>query len=298
MEKFSMDIKQLTPELWVGQSKLYFTNAGIFINDGKACLIDPCMLPDELDAIIQFIKDQQLEVDSILLTHSHWDHILGPEWFPGVRTIAQANYVKQVAEPNGKIILRQIKQWEQHHNVERDKPFEIPQPDEVFGQEHTLSVGSVQLQLLAVPGHASDQLAAYDAGQKILWASDILSDVEIPFISHSIVAYEKTLDMLADLEVEVLIPGHGHPSTSADIYKQRVKEDRQYLSELRRYIEGAIQDGLNAEETFDLCAGIEYRNFEENISPHKANVESVYIELGGSADPTKYGWGKIPEGTD
>ena len=73
-----------TPDLWVAQSDYFLTNSGIFIRDGQAVLIDPCMRRDEIDAIAEFVQAQHAAPRWLVLTHSHWDHILGPERFPGV----------------------------------------------------------------------------------------------------------------------------------------------------------------------------------------------------------------------
>src|SRR5438105_10615413 len=88
----------LTPNLHLAQSRLFHTNHGIFISDGHACLIDPGIYPDELDAIARFVSEQRATPQTIILTHSHWDHILGPQHFPTARIVAQANYLTQTRE--------------------------------------------------------------------------------------------------------------------------------------------------------------------------------------------------------
>jgi len=293
-----MELKPLTPELWVGQSQLYFTNTGVFARNGKACLIDPCMFPHEIDVVARFVKARQLVVDSILITHSHWDHILGPEHFPGVKVVAQSNYATETVDPLGARILAQISKWEKQHNIKRTQPFVLPKADEVFAEKGSLSLSDVQLELTHAPGHAADQLVAYHSERKLLWASDILSDVEIPFVSHSIQAYKRTLEMLSAWDVDILIPGHGHPSTSALAYRERVQEDQQYLAELRQRVEDAVKKEHTVEETVQKCQSMAYRNPDENRGPHRLNVESVYVELGGQADPDQVGWGKASLGLD
>src|SRR5437016_1997351 len=86
---------QLTPNLYIAQSRLFHTNHGIFISEGQACLIDPGIYPDELHALAHFISEQGATVQTIVLTHSHWDHILGPRHFPNVKIITQANYLTE-----------------------------------------------------------------------------------------------------------------------------------------------------------------------------------------------------------
>ena len=38
-----------------------------------------------------------------------------------------------------------------------------------------------------------------------MWAGDMLSDIEIPFVSQRLKAYEQTLDMLKGMDIRVLV---------------------------------------------------------------------------------------------
>lgn len=289
----SHKLTQLTPNLWIAKSSYFATNSGIFIDSERAALLDPCMLPSEIGAIADFLAEMATTPQTLILTHSHWDHILGPERFPEARIIAHANYLAEVIGDREDRILQQIAEWEAEAGIERpsSNPFRIPSTDETFTEQCSLKVGdALTLSLVHAPGHASDQLVAYDPGSATLWASDILSDLEIPFISHSLAAYEKTLEMLSQWEIRLLVPGHGNHTASPGEIRSRFVEDMAYLSELRGAVERAIQNGRSVEETVAVCTEMTYRYPAENSGPHRLNIESVYLELGGAADPTSVGW--------
>jgi glyoxylase-like metal-dependent hydrolase (beta-lactamase superfamily II) len=286
-------LTQLGPNLWVAQSRLFFTNSGIFLSRGEACLIDPGVFPGEIHAIAGFVAGQDSEPLKLVLTHIHWDHILGPERFPGVPTVAQAQYLTEVSSQGGAHTRQQIKRWEAKHDIGRTQPLVIPRPAETFEEATTLTVGELTLHLMHAPGHSSDQLVVYQPDSATLWAADMLSDLEIPFISHSLAAYERTLAMLSALDVQVLVPGHGRATTDSTEIRSRVSEDTAYLAELRGRVEQSVLEGRTIQETADLCADMRYRCPEENVGPHRLNVESVYVELGGAADPAEVGWGQL-----
>src|SRR5690348_14550056 len=111
---------QITPQLWVAQSELFHTNSGIWIDGGRACLIDPGIYPAEIAAQARFVAAQGAVPEVIVLTHSHWDHILGPVAFPGVRTIAQAEYIIAMREHRDEI-LREVNDWITRKAVPRDR---------------------------------------------------------------------------------------------------------------------------------------------------------------------------------
>jgi len=118
---------QLTPELAVGQSRLFHTNQGGWIADRRAVLIDPGIFPDEIAALARWVVEQGATVAGIVLTHSHWDHILGPEHFPGVPVTAHAAYPVVMREHSA-VPLKSIAAWEAKEGIARVTPFVVPWP--------------------------------------------------------------------------------------------------------------------------------------------------------------------------
>ena len=280
---------ELTPGLWVTQSALFATNSGVLIDAGQACLIDPGIYPAEVAGIARFVAAQGATPALIALTHSHWDHVLGPESFPGVPVLAHAAY-RDVVRDHPEVILGAVAAWERDQHVSRARPFAIPLPDRTFAAATTLTVGGRTLQCTHAPGHASDQWTLYDPASSLLWAADMLSDREIPFVSHNLAAYRRTLAALAERDIRALVPGHGQPTTDPAEIARRLRDDRAYLDALHAAVAAAVHAGKTVEETVIACAGLPYRHPADNAGPHRWNVESAYLELGGPADPGRVGW--------
>jgi glyoxylase-like metal-dependent hydrolase (beta-lactamase superfamily II) len=288
----SQEFTQLNPTLWVAQSELYHTNSGIFISDGDACLIDPGIFPREIEAITAFVGEKNAKPRFLVITHNHWDHIFGPEYFPGVSTVAQENYLKEASGKPGANTRKYVREWEQSNKIKRERSFVIPHPDITFSERTELQIGSLTLTLIHSPGHTSDQLVAYHPETTTLWAADMLSDLEIPFVSHRLAAYERTLAMIANLDIHTLVPGHGHPAVELRTIRSIISGDIDYLAELRSRVERAVGDGKTVEEVVAECADMKYRRPDDNKGAHKLNVESTYLELGGETYPSKVGWNK------
>ncbi|MBN1486824.1 MAG: MBL fold metallo-hydrolase [Anaerolineae bacterium] len=281
----------LLPHLWIQQSQLYHTNSGILISGAEACLIDPGITPDEIESIAHFVREQGLTVKTLILTHAHWDHILGVDAFPGALVIAHAEYPR-VVKTHGEHLSRQVSQWAEKAGIGGLSYFTPPKATITF--THTLNqiINDLTLRLINAPGHAPAQCVVYDAESGMLWAADMLSDLEIPFVSHSLEAYEDTLARLAELEVKALIPGHGNPTTDHNEIKRRFTEDREYLAALRAGVTKALADELTIAEAVEACADIAVHHPEDNAGGHRLNVETVYLELGGEATPGHMGWNK------
>ena len=290
----SETIKQITPNLWVQQSEYFATNSGIFMSDGEACLIDPNMNPDEIKAIANFINSQNVALKSIILTHDHWDHVLGPAHFPNVKVIAHTNYLQEGPEQI-KHIQEQILDWQKRYDLKPTPNFDIPMPDEKVEDGHTLNIGSETLEFVHVAGHAPDQIAIFHKASGTFWAADTLSNIEIPFVSHNLASYENTLAKVSKLDIKVLIPGHGEVTKEPTEIKTRITEDIAYLTELREKVSGIVDCGGAVEDCIDTCLNMVFKNPEANKDEHRMNVESAFLELGGKADARttdrKLGWG-------
>ncbi|GAB4424528.1 MAG: hypothetical protein OHK0015_03430 [Chloroflexi bacterium OHK40] len=264
-------------------------NAGLIVSAGSAALIDPGPHPDDVAAAADLAASLGARVELVLLTHSHWDHILGPERLPGVPVAAHTSFAATLAaqqEPT----LRMIGRWEQRFGYGREAPFTPPVITTLLGDGASLTVGDLAFQAIHIPGHAADQLALFEPASGALWAADTLSDVEIPFVSDSLDAYEQSLARLARLPMRALVPGHGNPTDDPTAIVERLSADRAYLAELRERVAAVLRAGGSLEMAVERCAGMLFREPAANAAPHRLNIESVYIELGGQADPARVGW--------
>lgn len=273
--------EQITPNLWLLQSEYFHTNSGVFIDNGQAALIDPGITPEEVGTTIQFLKEKRGRTEVILLTHAHWDHILGPQMFPGVKVIAQKNYLKETSGESGDRLKKRVERFYDEINCLQKQAFCIPQPDLTFEDTLEVTIGKQQLRLMQAPGHVSSQMAVYHPEGEMLWAADMLSNIEIPLVSQHLASYEKTLTRFSNLNIKVLIPGHGSATTNNTEIRERINSDIAYLVELRWRVEESIKDGKSIEKTVDYCRYMTYKHPDENAAEHQINVERAFLELDG-----------------
>jgi glyoxylase-like metal-dependent hydrolase (beta-lactamase superfamily II) len=263
-------------------------NAGVFISDRQAVLVDPGMFADEIDRIKAHVYERGASPAGIVLTHSHWDHVLGPEYFPGVPVVQQAES-RNVLHGFRHEIERQVTEWERQSAVERELPFVMPEPDQTFAGELTFG----GLRLMHAPGHAPEALVVWSEADGVLWAGDMLSDIEIPFVMQGLKAYQATLERLARFDVRVLVPGHGAATKEAAETRQRFVLDQAYLAELEQRVARAVDQGWSAREALTVCGDMEFRQAESNARPHRLNVETAFLELGGAPEPGHEGWNRL-----
>jgi glyoxylase-like metal-dependent hydrolase (beta-lactamase superfamily II) len=186
--------------LHVRQSRFLHYNEGAFVSTGEACLVDPGILRDEVEALVRELAG--VEARHVVLTHADWDHVLGPEHLPPCTILAQAAFVDDLDAEGTRALLAQL---DAHAGVSCERPFEPPRPDLTFEADLALRVGELELRLEHAPGHTASMLTLYEPQSRTLWAADLLSDVEIPSVIHDLAAYQRTLARNADLEIAMLV---------------------------------------------------------------------------------------------
>jgi glyoxylase-like metal-dependent hydrolase (beta-lactamase superfamily II) len=102
------------------------------------------------------------------------------------------------------------------------------QHDALIGAGCEIEMGGLVWQALAVPGHDMEALAYYNPERRILISGDALWEngfgVVFPELlgeADGLAATRATLEMLARLPVDIVIPGHGRPFVEVDAALER-----------------------------------------------------------------------------
>ena len=287
--------KKHTDTLWTLCSDAFVYHAGVIVDTGEACLIDPGLLPGEIEAIDGFVSSRDAVPTTTVLTHCHWDHVLGPERFRDVRVIAHAEYLREADGLQGRRTCRQVAQWETSRNIVRKTSFRLPRADVTFDDEFVVRIGGQEWTLIHAPGHAPDHIVLYEPSEGVLWSADMLSDLEIPYVCRSLTAYRRTLERLGELEILLLIPSHGNATAIRAEIRERLDADAAYLDELRDRMGSAVREGWPMENAVSHCASMVYRHPAENERAHRLNAETAYVELGGESQGRASGWSSLVE---
>lgn len=259
----------------VFQSALYQTNATVVHTDDLVLLVDPGWLPGEIDEIRHCVGSRRGKPVFLAFTHSDYDHILGYRAFPGARAIAS----RALAEhPDPERIIAQIRDFDEGYYIVRDYPLEYPRIDHPVGDDgETLRVGGTTLRFDPAPGHTADGLFIRVEPGGLFIAGDYLSDLEIPFVDHSSLAYERTLQkagrFIGEDRIQLLIPGHGAVTADPAEMARRLDSSRQYLRRLR---EAVLRDDP-APELERQIAGYPFPKFLSEC--HRKNRALILKEL-------------------
>lgn len=219
----------------VFQSALYQMTTTIIVTEKYVVMVDPGILPQEIEAIQAFLSNQAIEKElMIIYTHHDFDHIIGAGAFPEAQVIVSRAFT-QIA--NREELIKEMNQFDQSYYLERSYEHVYPQATYIIEEDgQTLSFNDLTLTFYLAPGHTDDGLFIMIEPLKLLIAGDYLSDIEFPFINSHYQNYVQTLNkanqLLVEYEIETLIPGHGTVATGSLEVLLRLKEAQSYLASL------------------------------------------------------------------
>jgi glyoxylase-like metal-dependent hydrolase (beta-lactamase superfamily II) len=261
-------------------------NSLLLLDPRHTVVVDPGVLPSELDDLAAAVGAVAPARVTLLLSHAHWDHVLGRPWWPGAATLAHARFAAEVSAGAARI-RREAESIAAKHGETWTRGFDAFEPDLAASGERAIEVGPWSLVLREAPGHSSSQVSAHLPAARLLFAADMLSDIEIPILDGPCAIYRQTLEALVPLfesgAVETLVPGHGSVARGAAACVARLTRDTLYLAMLEAGVREARSRGRTLEETQAALGGMDYTGKEAAYSMrdvHRANVRFTWEGLG------------------
>jgi hydroxyacylglutathione hydrolase len=169
MENSNLFLKQILIMLNV-QSFVFnpFQENTIVIYDesGNGFIIDPgCIDGAEQKELSDFIEGKKLNVNAILNTHCHIDHVLG-NFFVKEKYKAKL-HIHHKEEP----VLKAVKAYAPNYGFFQ---YQETTADAFLEEGQILKLGNEELKVLFVPGHAPGHVAFYNEKNKIVIGGDVL----------------------------------------------------------------------------------------------------------------------------
>ena len=169
-----------------------------------AIFIDPSSKGEK---IFVKLREKGLTIKAILITHGHFDHIMGAN---ELRDISGAKIyaLKEEEELLGDPALNSSYKVGKSYTVK---------PDVLVNDGDVLEFGSIRLKVIATPGHTVGGCCYYSEEDKVLFSGDTLffeSVGRTDFETGDVVALKQSIAKLLTLPEDVKVyPGHGDFTT-------------------------------------------------------------------------------------
>lgn len=174
------------------------------IHTKKAAVIDP---GDQAGQICSYLRKEGLELESILLTHGHFDHIIG------VKGVLENYHVPVYAYEDEKELLE---------DARINCSVQVGQMTTVMGvhykkKNEVFEAAGFPVRLIATPGHTKGSCCFYFEKNECLFSGDTLflesvGRTDLPTGNGSQIV--KSVQELMELPAETYVyPGHGPATT-------------------------------------------------------------------------------------
>jgi glyoxylase-like metal-dependent hydrolase (beta-lactamase superfamily II) len=266
--------------LRVRRSRCYEMNSLWATRDGHVLLVDPGVLPSELDDLAAETQRVTTDFDrvSLAFTHPHWDHVLGLPWFPGAETFAHSGF-GDVLERDEARIGRDAAEALAEHGERLPHPFHAFEPLLKARGTTSVRLGPFDLVTYDTPGHDPNHLALWLPDAGVLVAGDLLSDLEIPWLDGPPWVYRASLKQLHWLyeqeDVRVTVPGHGPIAHGRLTAYRRLLRDMDYLVILEERARDARRRGLTLAETQTELATMDYVGRDAAYAMNEVHADNV-----------------------
>lgn len=193
----------------------------------------------------------------LINTEPHIDHIFGNHWFAGECPVIghenlekdfwkiPASFNQTTYDYSVDVIKRQDPEGLKYMPAEKD--YILNPPNITYTDKMTLKVGDHTFIITYAPGHSDSNSIVYVPEERVALVGDtIFKDCQIWLHSAEPDALFKTLDYLAELDVDYIVPGHGPVCT-----KEAVYENKKFLYDWFSAVSDGIAKGWSKEECIE-----------------------------------------------
>jgi len=250
-------MEQITKNVYV-ETKFQGSNNGFVVTSDGVVMIDTPQVPTNAVKWREIIA-QYGKVKYIINNEPHGDHVTGNYFFKGT-VIAHEGTRRAILNYSAADVKARYKDSPADYALM--KGFKYRPPTITFTREMTLYVGDHTFIIMNLPGHTPYQLAVFVPEERVVFTADNVT-YQFPVYMQQAEPFEwiKSLKKIAELDADVVVPGHGEICTPA------------YLPEMS----ARVQDWIDAVDVY-VKKGMNLEEIEKNFT-----FQDKYLQQSGRA---------------
>ena len=232
-------------------------NTGIIVGDNGVLVADtqatPVMAQDVIRRIRQ-VTDKPIKY--VVLTHYHAVRVLGASAYGAQEVIASQDTYDLIVERGEQDMKSEIERFPRLFRAVESVPG-LTWPTMTFKGEMTIWLGKLEVKLLQLGrGHTKGDTVVWLPQQKIMLSGDLVEYDATPYAGDCYYEdWPRTLDAIAALKPEKLVPGRGPALTTAQRVQEGLQSTRAFVTDLYAAVREAARAGKDLRavyrETYD-----------------------------------------------
>jgi glyoxylase-like metal-dependent hydrolase (beta-lactamase superfamily II) len=221
-------------------------NSGIVIGDDAVMVIDTQATPAMAQDVIRRIREvTDKPIKYVVLSHYHAVRVLGASAYKPEHIIASQDTRDLIVERGEQDKASEIGRFPRlFQNVESVPPG-MTWPTITFTGKMTLWLGKLEVQLIQLGrGHTKGDTVVWLPQDKVLFSGDLVEFDATPYAGDAYFQdWPKTLDHIAALQAQALVPGRGAALQGAADVARGLEGTRAFVSELYASVKAGAAAG-------------------------------------------------------
>lgn len=233
-------------------------NTGVIIGDDAVMIIDAAATPVMAQAVVARVREvTDKPIKYVLLTHYHAVRVLGASGYKphGLeQVIASRDTYDLIVERGAQDMASEIGRFPRLFQAVESVPG-LTWPTITFKGEMTIDLGGLEVHIRQVGrGHTKGDTIAWLPEQKICFSGDLVEFDAACYTGDAYLAdWPQTLDNLAALGAEKLVPGRGPALTTPERVQQGLAYTRAFVTALYRSAQEAAAQNLDLKGAMALA---------------------------------------------
>jgi glyoxylase-like metal-dependent hydrolase (beta-lactamase superfamily II) len=261
-------------------------NSGVIIGDDSVMVIDAQATPvmaEDLIARVAKVTDKPIKY--VLLTHYHAVRVLGASAFKGADIMASDVTRGLVGERGKQDMESEIGRFPRLFRAVESIPG-LTWPNITFPDEVSVWLGRREVRIMHIGrGHTAGDVIAVVPDAGVVFSGDLVEYKSACYCGDAhFTDWPATLDHLAELQANALVPGRGAALTTPQLVKDGIEMTSDFLSTLYGSVQESVAKGRSLKDAFDsarLAMDPKFKSFAiyEHCLPF--NVSRAYDEARG-----------------
>ena len=219
-------------------------NSGVIVGDDAVLVADTQATPVMAQDVIRRIREvTDKPIKYVVLTHYHAVRVLGATAYQPQQVIASHDTYDLIVERGTQDMKSEIERFPRLFRSVESVPG-LTWPTLTFKGEMTLWLGKLEVKLMQLGrGHTKGDTVVWLPQQKIMFSGDLVEYDATPYAGDAYFEdWPATLDAIAALAPEKLVPGRGPSLTTPQQVQGGLEGTRAFVSELY----ASVREGARA----------------------------------------------------
>ncbi len=227
-------------------------NTGVIIGDDAVMVVDTQATPVMAQDVIRRIRDvTDKPIRYVLMSHYHAVRVLGASAYQPQQIIASQDTRDLIVERGAQDMKSEIERFPRLFRAVETIPG-LTWPTMTFKGEMTVWLGKLEVKLMQLGrGHTKGDTVAWLPQQNILFSGDLVEFDATPYAGDAYFQdWPATLDRIAALQPNALVPGRGAALTTPAMVQAGLAGTRAFVSDLYASVKAGAAAGKDLRQIY------------------------------------------------